>query len=178
MVSPLIVITKATASFLVGILPILAKDAPRPHLYNFYSVVLVCAFWDSNFQVWTHNIGIGTLVYMIEQICDSSGEDPSCCRYSLPLPLPLSFSLSLRLILYHPFQRSVSGDSITDHTKYLGIDMQADTWGSCRIVMDYSVLQYQMDLAGNIVVSKRPVSPSIIQPITQEDDTRRSNVQD
>lgn len=91
-------------------------------------------------------------------------------------PAPPCRYPSLRLILYYPFQRSVSGDSITDHKKYLGIDMQADTWGSCRIVMDYSALQYQMDLAGNIVLSKDPVSPSIIQSITQEDNTR-SNVQ-
>ncbi|OAY83614.1 Lipase [Ananas comosus] len=122
-----------------------------PHLPPYYSLFPQKTYHHFPREVWTHNIGIGTLVYMIEQICDGSGEDPSCSR-------------------------SVSGDSITDHKKYLGIDMQADTWGSCRIVMDYSALQYQMDLAGNIVLSKDPVSPSIIQSITQEDNTR-SNVQ-
>ena len=36
------------------------------------------------FQVWVHNIGLDSLVYPIEQICDDSGEDPTCSR-SFPL---------------------------------------------------------------------------------------------
>lgn len=47
--------------------------------------------------------------------------------------------------------------------------MQADNWGSCRIIMDYSVLQYEMDLSGNIILSKDPLAPSIVQPTRQQD---------
>jgi hypothetical protein len=31
-------------------------------------------------QVWLYNIGLGSLVYRVEKICDGSGEDPSCSR--------------------------------------------------------------------------------------------------
>ncbi len=32
-------------------------------------------------QVWIFKIGIGRLQYEFEQVCDSSGEDPSCSRW-------------------------------------------------------------------------------------------------
>ena len=32
------------------------------------------------FKVWLYNIGLGSLVYNIEKVCDGSGEDPSCSR--------------------------------------------------------------------------------------------------
>lgn len=31
-------------------------------------------------QVWLYNVGLGSLVYRVEKICDGSGEDPSCSR--------------------------------------------------------------------------------------------------
>lgn len=34
----------------------------------------------SYFQVWLYNIGLGSLIYEVEKICDGSGEDPSCSR--------------------------------------------------------------------------------------------------
>ncbi|KAG2594119.1 hypothetical protein PVAP13_5NG620700 [Panicum virgatum] len=82
-------------------------------------------------EVWIHNIGLGSLVYSVEKICDDSGEDPTCSR-------------------------SVSGTSVHDHIYYLGVSMHAEDWSSCRIVMDYSKLQYQMDLNGNVILSKQP----------------------
>lgn len=131
-------------------------------------------------QVWVHNVGLGSLVYSVEQICDDSGEDPSCCRYypssssspyaqtqadggwTTPHHL-LSFwwpwtwwalhDLSLSLTPLSPF-RSVSGSSVQDHIYYLGVSMHAEAWSSCRIVMDYSKLRYRMDINGNIVLSK------------------------
>ena len=36
-------------------------------------------------QVWIHNIGLGSLVYNVEKICDDSGEDPTCSRSSISL---------------------------------------------------------------------------------------------
>uniref|UniRef100_K3XNV6 Uncharacterized protein n=2 Tax=Setaria italica TaxID=4555 RepID=K3XNV6_SETIT len=70
-------------------------------------------------------------MYSVEKICDDSGEDPTCSR-------------------------SVTGTSVRDHIYYLGVSMHAEDWSSCRIVMDYSKLQYQMDLKGNVVLSKQP----------------------
>ena len=52
--------------------------------------------------------------------------------------------------------RSVSGTSVRDHIYYLGVSMHAEDWSSCRIVMDYSKLQYQMDLNGNVILLKQP----------------------
>ncbi|XP_020103422.1 lipase-like isoform X2 [Ananas comosus] len=115
-----------------------------PHLPPYYSYFPKKTYHHFPREVWLHNIGVGTLVYMTEKICDGSGEDPSCSR-------------------------SVKGNSIADHLEYFGIDMQADNWGSCRIIMDYSVLQYEMDLSGNIILSKDPLAPSIVQPTRQQD---------
>jgi hypothetical protein len=64
-----------------------------------------------------------------------------------------SFSYSAIYLLVF---RSVSGISVRDHIYYLGVSMHAEDWSSCRIVMDYSKLQYQMDLNGNVILSKQP----------------------
>ncbi|ONM34741.1 alpha/beta-Hydrolases superfamily protein [Zea mays] len=102
-----------------------------PHLPPYFSFFPQKTYHHFPREVWTHNIGLGTLVYPVEKICDDSGEDPTCCR-------------------------SVSGSSVRDHIYYLGVSMHAEDWSSCRIVMDYSKLQYQMDLNGNLVLSKQP----------------------
>lgn len=72
------------------------------------------------------------------------------------------------IYIHNFFSRSVTGNSVKDHLVYLGVNMKAETWGTCRIVMDYSVLPYQMDLAGNVVLSKDVIpkeseSRSIVQ---------------
>jgi hypothetical protein len=67
----------------------------------------------------------------------------------------VSFTLSTCLTSFWAY-RSVSGNSVKDHINYLGISMHAEDWSSCRIVMDYSKLKYQMDLKGNVVLSKQP----------------------
>jgi hypothetical protein len=138
--------------------------------------MLYCSF----VQVWIHNIGLGTLVYPVEKICDDSGEDPTCCRCTVSIsfclsqmkehsrctvsisfcPYPLvTYGCFPYLFIYFAFFsvfRSVSGSSVRDHIYYLGVSMHAEDWSSCRIVMDYSKLQYQMDLNGNLVLSKQP----------------------
>lgn len=58
--------------------------------------------------VWLYNLGVGSLRYEVEKVCDGSGEDPSCSR-------------------------SVSGNSIADHLQYYGVSLQAESWGSCGI---------------------------------------------
>ncbi|XP_006645298.1 lipase-like [Oryza brachyantha] len=102
-----------------------------PHLPPYFSFFPQKTYHHFPREVWVHNVGLESLVYSVEQICDDSGEDPSCCR-------------------------SVSGNSVQDHIYYLGVSMHAEAWSSCRIVMDYSRLRYQMDINGNIVLSKHP----------------------
>lgn len=105
---------------------------------------------------------------MIEKVCDGSGEDPSCSRYMLgSIGIPISIwcvMLFIMLIIFScAVQRSVSGNSVSDHLAYFGIEMQADTWGTCRIVFHGNMVKYQVDLAGNIVLSKRPGVSSVLQ---------------
>ncbi|XP_073007555.1 lipase-like [Typha latifolia] len=115
-----------------------------PNLPPYYSYFPKKTYHHFPREVWLHNIGLGSLVYMIEQICDGSGEDPSCSR-------------------------SVRRNSISDHLYYFGVDMQADSLGSCGIVMNYSTFPYQMDSDGNIVLSKGPIAQSIVLPGTLSD---------
>ncbi|KAJ4753534.1 Alpha/beta-Hydrolases superfamily protein [Rhynchospora pubera] len=104
--------------------------AHLPPYYSFY--------WKSYHhfprEVWLHDD--------IEQICDDSGEDPSCSR-------------------------SVWICSINDHKTYYGLSMEAEDWSTCRIIMDRS-LPYQTDVAGNIILAKDAIGPSIVKPISQK----------
>lgn len=38
-------------------------------------------------QVWLYNIGLGSLVYRVEKVCDVTGEDPTCSRWVFPFVL-------------------------------------------------------------------------------------------
>ncbi|XP_062181209.1 lipase-like isoform X2 [Phragmites australis] len=102
-----------------------------PHLPPYYHYFPQKTYHHFPREVWIHNVGLGSFIYSIEQICDGSGEDPTCSR-------------------------SVIGNSVHDHIHYLSISMHAESWGSCRIVTDDRTLQYKMDPAGNIVLSKQP----------------------
>ncbi|XP_077240534.1 putative feruloyl esterase A isoform X2 [Tasmannia lanceolata] len=104
-----------------------------PHLPPYYTCFPQKTYHHFPTEVWLHDIGLGTLVYAVEKVCDDSGEDPSCSR-------------------------SVKGNSISDHLVYFGVELQADTWGSCRIVMDNSMIKDSMDLNGNFVISRDPVT--------------------
>ncbi|CAL9080807.1 unnamed protein product [Musa acuminata var. zebrina] len=121
-----------------------------PHLPPYYSYFPKKTYHHFPTEVWIHNFGLDSLVYITEKICDGSGEDPSCSR-------------------------SVSGNSVADHLEYFGIDMQADTWGSCGIVFNENMVQYQVDLAGNIVLSKWPTVSSTPQQIIEADKGRSAS---
>ncbi|KAK9288907.1 hypothetical protein L1049_017376 [Liquidambar formosana] len=83
-------------------------------------------------EVWLYNVELGSLVYVVEKVCDSSGEDPDCSR-------------------------SVTGNSISDHLVYFGIELMGETWRSCRIVMNPNIEKYgRTDLNGNFILSKDP----------------------
>ncbi|KAM0908175.1 hypothetical protein ACQ4PT_015624 [Festuca glaucescens] len=103
-----------------------------PHLPPYYHYFPQKTYHHFPREVWVHNVGLDSLVYPIEQICDDSGEDPACSR-------------------------SVSGNSVQDHLHYLGISMHSESRGSCRIVTDGNMLRYKIGAPdGTIILSKQP----------------------
>ncbi|KAF2287685.1 hypothetical protein GH714_002313 [Hevea brasiliensis] len=106
-----------------------------PHLPPYYSYFPQKTYHHFPREVWLYNVGLGSLVYTVEKVCDVTGEDPTCSR-------------------------SVSGTSISDHIIYYGVELMAETWRSCGIVMDSRVKEYgKTDLKGNFVLSRDPASP-------------------
>lgn len=101
-----------------------------PHLPPYFTFFPQKTYHHFPREVWVHNVGLGSLVYSVEQICDDSGEDPTCSR-------------------------SVSGNSVLDHITYLGVSMHAEAPSSCRIVGNHATLRYEMDLRGNVIVMSR-----------------------
>ncbi|KAL3648870.1 hypothetical protein CASFOL_005273 [Castilleja foliolosa] len=86
-------------------------------------------------MVWLYNIGYESLIYTVEKVCDSSGEDPTCSR-------------------------SVSGNSISDHLTYYDVQMGCDVSSSCKMVMDPRVASYgRTDLDGNLILFRDPSTP-------------------
>ncbi|KAF8392549.1 hypothetical protein HHK36_022894 [Tetracentron sinense] len=105
-----------------------------PHLPPYYPYFSQKTYHHFPREVWLYNVELGSLVYTVEKVCDSSGEDSSCCR-------------------------SVTGNSISDHLVYYGIELEADTWSKCGIVMDPRVVEYgATDLKGNFALYKDPTA--------------------
>ncbi|XP_068658763.1 probable feruloyl esterase A isoform X1 [Aristolochia californica] len=107
-----------------------------PHLPPYYSYFPQKTYHHFPREVWLYNLGLGSLVYTVEKVCDGSGEDPTCCR-------------------------SVSGNSISDHLEYFGVLLEAETWGSCKIVMDNSLIKENGDFNGNFVLSRNPATSAV-----------------
>ncbi|KAJ7980222.1 Lipase [Quillaja saponaria] len=106
-----------------------------PHLPPYYRYFPQKTYHHFAREVWLYNIGLGSLVYRVEKVCDLSGEDPSCSN-------------------------SVTGNSISDHLTYYGVEMGGETAGTCRIVMDPGLVNYGItDLGGNFILSRDPASP-------------------
>ncbi|KAI5349577.1 hypothetical protein L3X38_002465 [Prunus dulcis] len=106
-----------------------------PHLPPYYTYFPQKTYHHFPREVWLYNVGIESLVYEVEKICDDSGEDPTCSR-------------------------SVSGNSISDHLVYFGVELMAKTWRRCRIVMGPGVVEYsRTDLGGNFVLSRDLATP-------------------
>ncbi|XP_039156820.1 lipase-like isoform X3 [Eucalyptus grandis] len=111
-----------------------------PHLPPYYSRFPQKTYHHFPREVWLYNIGFGSLVYQVEKVCDSSGEDPSCSR-------------------------SVTGNSIADHLVYYGVGLMAETWGSCKIVMDARLKEYGgEDVKGNLLLSRNPSASTLKLP--------------
>ncbi|KAE8735003.1 lipase-like isoform X3 [Hibiscus syriacus] len=105
-----------------------------PHLPPYYTYFPQKTYHHFPREVWLYNLGLGSLVYRVEKVCDNSGEDPTCSR-------------------------SVSGNSIVDHLSYYGVDLMCQEWRSCRIVMDPQVSEYgKTDLKGNFILSRAPAT--------------------
>lgn len=100
-----------------------------PHLPPYYYIFPQKTYHHFPTEVWLHNLGLDTLVYSVETICDETGEDPSCSR-------------------------SVRGNSISDHLTYLGVSLQAETWRSCGIVTGTNLKKDQVDIYGNFIISR------------------------
>ncbi|KAK8623857.1 hypothetical protein V6N13_065219 [Hibiscus sabdariffa] len=105
-----------------------------PHLPPYYTYFPQKTYHHFPREVWLYNLGMGSLVYTVEKVCDSSGEDPTCSR-------------------------SVTGNSIADHLSYYGVDLKCQDWRSCKIVMDPQVAEYgKTDLKGNFILSRAPAT--------------------
>ncbi|KAL9240867.1 hypothetical protein vseg_015039 [Gypsophila vaccaria] len=108
-----------------------------PHLPPYYRHFPQKTYHHFPREVWLYNIGFGSLIYTVEKVCDSSGEDPSCSR-------------------------SVLGSSVADHLVYFGVNLQAETWNSCKIVTSPRLAEYKStDNAGNLILSKDPASSAL-----------------
>ncbi|KAK3009439.1 hypothetical protein RJ639_013188 [Escallonia herrerae] len=108
-----------------------------PHLPPYYTYFPQKTYHHFPREVWLYNIGLGSLVYVVEKVCDVSGEDPTCSR-------------------------SVAGNSISDHLEYFGVKLGCETAGRCRIVMDSHMAAYgAQDHSGNFILSKDPSTPML-----------------
>ncbi|XWS39064.1 hypothetical protein CRYUN_Cryun18bG0018000 [Craigia yunnanensis] len=103
-----------------------------PHLPPYYSYFPQKTYHHFPREVWLYNLGLESLVYKVEKVCDGSGEDPTCSR-------------------------SVTGNSIEDHLNYYGVDLKCQQWRSCRIVNDPRLAKYdKTDHKGNFILSRDP----------------------
>ncbi|KAJ8499122.1 hypothetical protein OPV22_009674 [Ensete ventricosum] len=121
-----------------------------PHLPPYYLYFPNKTYHHFPREVWLHEIKVAGVEDIAEKICDESGEDPSCCR-------------------------STYGTSIRDHLKYYGIELRSDTRGCCRIIVDSSVLQYDVGYNGDILLSRDPTAPSHLK-LSSPSDTASSSV--
>ncbi|EPS74592.1 hypothetical protein M569_00162, partial [Genlisea aurea] len=107
-----------------------------PHLPPYYHLFPQKTYHHFPTEVWLHSVGLKSLVYTAEDVCDDSGEDPNCSR-------------------------SVRGSSITDHLSYYDITMGCPGKTSgCKIVMDPRIGAYgKTDSEGNLLLSRNSSKP-------------------
>ncbi|KAL3727595.1 hypothetical protein ACJRO7_032348 [Eucalyptus globulus] len=55
----------------------------------------------------------------------------------------------------------VTGNSITDHLLYYGVELMAETWGSCKIVMDPRLKEYGSEDKGNPMLLRNPSASAL-----------------
>ncbi|XP_044981220.1 lipase-like isoform X2 [Hordeum vulgare subsp. vulgare] len=84
-----------------------------------------------NEQVWLRETIVGNVVTRNATVCDCSGEDPICSR-------------------------SVYGRSVADHLEYYGVNLHADSRGTCQFVIGASNSAYGdiLQVDGTIILSR------------------------
>ncbi|KAL0537955.1 hypothetical protein IC582_026947 [Cucumis melo] len=108
-----------------------------PHLPPYFSMLRRKTYHHFPTEVWLQDTTskLKCLAHNYETVCDDSGEDPDCSR-------------------------SVVGNSIQDHLSYYGVDFPTDDPGTCWIVMDPLLVEYEsIDSEGNVVLLKNPSTP-------------------
>ncbi|CAH9087703.1 unnamed protein product [Cuscuta europaea] len=101
-----------------------------PHLPPYFNLFPSKTYHHFPLEVWLYNIGFGSLVFASEKVCDGSGEDPTCSR-------------------------SVTGNSISDHLSYYGVQLGSEEPVSCSIVIDSRIASSRtQNLIGNVVLPK------------------------
>ncbi|KAI3694237.1 hypothetical protein L1987_77199 [Smallanthus sonchifolius] len=121
-----------------------------PHLPPYYQHFPQKTYHHFPREVWLYDIGLGFLIYQVEKICDGSGEDSECSR-------------------------SVSGNSISDHLSYFGVEMGCDTSSKCRIVMAPNLASYgEIDDYGNFALHRAP--SKFIRKMEKEEKTSDQRV--
>ncbi|CAN1149935.1 unnamed protein product [Linum perenne] len=114
-----------------------------PHLPPYYSIFPRKTYHHFAREVWLYNLELGSLIYMVEKVCDDSGEDPNCSR-------------------------SVLWTSVSDHLSYFGVDLCGDVDLSCGIVMHPGLKEFgTTDPNGNFVLSRVPTSPILKKTKTE-----------
>ncbi|KQK21697.1 lipase isoform X1 [Brachypodium distachyon] len=111
-----------------------------PHLPPYFFFLPHLTYRHFPREVWEHDVD-GNKTF---QVCDGSGEDPNCSRSVFALFL-----------------------SATDHLTYMGVEIAADDWSTCRIVMAQSVERLRSNLAGNAIAPKNPVDVVIVDHAVQ-----------
>ncbi|XP_039156827.1 uncharacterized protein LOC120287686 isoform X2 [Eucalyptus grandis] len=132
-------------------------------LHPFGDLILWAVHTHDLFDDTLYDIGFGSLVYEVEKVCDGSGEDPICSR-------PACSRECQSLITRNTYGRLikvcfcilVTGNSILDHLPYYGVELMAETWGSCKIVMDPRLKEYGSEDKGNLMLLRNP-SASVLR---------------
>ncbi|KAJ4805250.1 Alpha/beta-Hydrolases superfamily protein [Rhynchospora pubera] len=102
-----------------------------PHMPPYYSYFPTITYHHFSREVWLREEGVGKDKQLIEQICDDSGEDPTCSR-------------------------SVYGNSLSDHFDYYGVELYADADSPCKFIMAEGTEEYNKGVGGNIRLSRNP----------------------
>ncbi|XP_056172930.1 lipase-like isoform X5 [Syzygium oleosum] len=120
-------------------------------------------YGDINVMVTGHSMGGAMASFCgLDLVCLHLTTVTACqIRYVLLMDMILCL-ICLRTILgshrrltITSLERSVTGNSLADHLVYYGVGLMAETWGSCKIVMDARLKEYGgEDVKGNLIVSR------------------------
>ncbi|CAM0874088.1 unnamed protein product [Alopecurus aequalis] len=104
-----------------------------PHLPPYFSYLGEWTYHHFAREVWLQETIVGNVITRNETVCDCSGEDPTCSR-------------------------SVYGRSVADHLEYYGVNLHADSRGTCQFVIGTSNSAYSdiRQVDGTIVISRYP----------------------